>query len=1018
MTATTRTCALRAALAAASALTGAFAALPAAAQTAAPATTPADTSLDAQFRDPPAEARPRVWWHWMNGNITQDGIAKDLAWMKAVGIGGAQTFDANLHTPQIVPHRLVYMTPEWKAAFHFAASEADRLGLELAIAASPGWSETGGPWVSPEDGLKKLVWSEARLAPGQRLAGPLAKPPVVTGPFQSLPKQLGLDDLVADGKPPVLPGAAGDIAVLAIPEAAPADVVPAYATGAGTALDAARLTDADLATGVAVPRGGADAPAAVAITYAAPRAIRSATIFIAHASVMFGGTVVDPVLEASEDGTHWREIAHFPMAEVPTTISFAPVVAARFRVVLHPLQPAQANMGAPAPGIVAPDLFGALLGGAGQPWDVRQLTLSDAPAVDRFETKAGFSIAMDYYALGQPGDGAAGPAPARVIDITSHLKADGTLDWQAPALPRGQQWRIVRLGWSLLGTTNHPASPEATGLEVDKFDGEAVQRYMQHYLGLYRDAAGPGLIGAHGVRALVTDSIEVGAANWTPRMVAQFKARRGYDPTPWLPVLAGILVGSRAEADSFLYDYRRTLAELMASEHYGTVANMAHAAGLKVYGEALEDKRPSLGDDMAMRSHTDVPMSAMWTYPRGGQPQPSYLADIKGAASVAHIYGQNLVAAESMTSALNYWADSPRTLKHVIDMEFVTGVNRPVVHTSVHQPVDDKVPGLSLLIFGQFFNRHESWAPLARAWVDYISRNSLLLQKGVNVADVGYFYGEEAPLTGLYGLKPVADAPTTHAYDFVNADALAGALKNEGAELVTPGGARYKALYLGGSSRRMTLPALRRIADLAAGGATIIGLAPEGTPSLSDSDAAAYKALVAQLWPAGGESEALVGKGRVIASADVEQGLARAGIASDVKLEGASAGADIGFIHRRWAGGEDYFLVNKSEKPEVVEAHFRITGKAPELFHAETGTSEAVSYRILGGETVVPLSLAAEEAVHVVFRKPALADGLALKKLAPAPIATLAGPWDVAFQPGRGAPARATLAELKPLNEN
>lgn len=156
--------------------------------------------LEEQFRDPPAEARPRVWWHWMNGNISKDGIAKDLAWMKQVGIGGAQTFDANIQTPQIVPERLIYMTPEWKDAFRFAASDADRLGLELGIASSPGWSETGGPWVKPEDGLKKVVWSSTLVDGGKPLKGPLPAPPNVTGPFQTLPMQGGVDEILGNAK--------------------------------------------------------------------------------------------------------------------------------------------------------------------------------------------------------------------------------------------------------------------------------------------------------------------------------------------------------------------------------------------------------------------------------------------------------------------------------------------------------------------------------------------------------------------------------------------------------------------------------------------------------------------------------------------------------------------------------------------------------------------------------------------------------------------------------------------------
>jgi hypothetical protein len=138
------------------------------------------------FTDPPGSARPRVWWHWMNGNITQDGIAKDLAWLKSVGVGGVQNFDANLATPQIVDQRLVYMHDDWKQAFRYAVEQSDRLGLEFAIAASPGWSETGGPWVKPADGLKKLVWSETRVDGSRRFAGKLAPPPQVSGPFQDL----------------------------------------------------------------------------------------------------------------------------------------------------------------------------------------------------------------------------------------------------------------------------------------------------------------------------------------------------------------------------------------------------------------------------------------------------------------------------------------------------------------------------------------------------------------------------------------------------------------------------------------------------------------------------------------------------------------------------------------------------------------------------------------------------------------------------------------------------------------
>lgn len=988
-----------------------------AAPAAAPHAAPAAASLEQQFRDPPSSARPRVWWHWMNGNVTQDGIAKDMDWMQRVGIGGLQAFDAGLETPQVVDKRLVFMSPEWKQAFRFAAQTADAKGLELAIASSPGWSETGGPWVQPADGLKKVVWSETVVPGGKPLTAPLAVPPAVTGAYQDLEL---FDPLAALSKdhPHVAPTWYGDIAVLAVPVAADTLPLPRpVITGPdGKALDAAALTGDSYRTPQMLPHGTAEQPTTVVARFERAQTVRAVTLYLHGAKGMFSGPVVAPRLEASTDGTTWTRVADLAVTGAPTTVSFAPVTARAFRVVLAPLPFVGSNMGDAAPGTDTDVGFMKMMAaGATAPWDLRHFALHAEPRVDQGEAKGGFAVVQDYYALGAPDAGAAGPAPARVVDLTGKLRADGTLDWTPPA---GNAWRILRIGSSLLGTTNHPAAPEATGLEVDKFDGAAVRRYLDHYLGMYRDATGPDLIGRRGVTALLTDSIEVGAANWTPKMIAQFKRLRGYDPTPWLPTLAGVLIGSRAEADRFLYDWRRTLADLLASEHYGMVAQVAHENSLKVYGEALEDNRPMLGDDMQMRMRADVPMAALWTFSRAAGPNPSYLADMKGAASVAHVYGQNLVAAESMTSALAPWAYTPKDLRRIIDLEFVSGVNRPVIHTSVHQPTDDKLPGLSLMIFGQFFNRHESWAELARPWMDYMARSSLLLQQGRNVADVAYFYGEEGPITGLFGKKPVADAPTAHAFDYVNADVIGGVLVNQGNELVSQGGARYRAIYLGGSSRQMTLKTLRRLAELVDGGATVIGLAPAGSPALDDAQpakAAEWQSLVARLWP--GSGDATVGRGRVLALADVNAGLAKLGVAPDFRMTGGAGDAQVPFIHRKLDDGDSWFLVNRQNHEERFDAHFRVTGKVPELWHADSGKTEAVSYRIENGETIVPLALGAESSVFVVFRKPAAALSAEARPRQDVPLGPIAGPWTVAFEAGRGAPASVALPALARLDQ-
>ena len=942
------------------------------------------------FRDPPATARPRVWWHWLNGNITEDGIVKDLEWMKRVGIGGVQNFDASLMTPQIVDTRLAYMTPEWKRAFRLAASTADRLGLELAVAGSPGWSETGGPWVPPADGMKKLVWSETEVDGGRRFVGRLAAPPAVTGPFQALP----FDDPLAafEGgahKPP--PTHYSDVAVLAYPVAGKAMPNPSPSIG-----DAAALADDRADTSVAVPRDGGP----LVLGYTRPTTVRAATLFLPGALPPFGDAAYLPVLEAERDGA-WRRITSFPLGTVPTTVSFAPVTATRFRLVLAPnTAPKRIGLGAPAPGVATDGMFGPRPPEATV--KVAELRLFGEPRIDRFEAKAGYATVPDYYALSTDVAEASGPEPKAVVDLTARMQSDGTLDWT----PSPGRWRIVRFGSSLLGTTNHPATREATGLEVDKYDAAAVGRYVDTYIGMYRDAAGTDLIGKRGLSAIITDSFEAGDANWTPRMIEQFRRLRGYDPTPWLPALTGAVIGTRARSDAFLYDYRRTLADLMATEHYATVARVAHRNGLTVYGEALEDGRPALGNDIALRRYTDVPMAAMWTYARDGAPRPTLVGDIRGAASVAHLYGQNLVAAESFTSGMAPWAFAPADLKHVADLEFAHGVNRPVIHTSVHQPVDDKVPGLSLAIFGQYFNRHESWSEMARPWVDYLARSSYLLQQGRNVADVAYFFGEEAPLTALYARAPLADVPVEYAYDFVDSDALLGQLRVEGGALVSPSGARYRVLYLGGSSKRMTLAVLRRVAEIADAGVAVVGDAPTGSPGLAD-DSTAYAAIVARLWGP---------QGRITRGRDVGGALSRAGVLPDFTYAKAADDSELLFAHRTTPEGDIYFVSNRRDRPERTEARFRVTGKRPELWHADTGRVEPASYRTEGGQTIVPLDLAAGEAVFVMFRRSTTAPAITVGKRVEREIARVDGPWKVTFQPGRGAPSRVKLPTLAPLD--
>jgi hypothetical protein len=289
-----------------------------------------------------------------------------------------------------------------------------------------------------------------------------------------------------------------------------------------------------------------------------------------------------------------------------------------------------------------------------------------------------------------------------------------------------------------------------------------------------------------------------------------------------------------------------------------------------------------------------------------------------------------------------------------------------------------------------------------------------MLQQGRDLAGVAYFYGEEGPLTGLYLHEPVADAPVHYGYDFVNTDVLENLLSVEGGDLVAKSGARYRVLYLGGCSRRMTLPVLRRIAALAEAGATIVGRAPEGSPELGD-DTHEYEALVRRLWGAGPTTA--VGKGRVIGSEDVEGALAAMGVSPDFRTN-AGWGSGILFLHRRLADGDVYYVDNRKPRTESVEARFRVTGKEPEIWRADTGKHEAVSYRIEGGETIVPLEIGPEDSFFVVFTKAATASSRTVAQSTWKTAKTLRNAWTVAFQPGRGAPASITVPGPQSLTES
>ena len=422
--------------------------------------------------------------------------------------------------------------------------------------------------------------------------------------------------------------------------------------------------------------------------------------------------------------------------------------------------------------------------------------------------------------------------------------------------------------------------------------------------------------------------------------------------------------------------------------------------GMGLYSESHESGRALIGDGMSVKRRATVPMGAMWTQTPGvNKEQFGYDADIRESASVAHIYGQNVVAAESMTAASGAWAWAPETLKPTADQEMAMGLNRFVIHTSVHQPLIDKAPGLALGPFGQWFTRNETWAELAGPWIRYLARSSYLLQQGRFVADIGYFYGEDSNVTALFAAA-APDVPAGYNFDFINADTLLTALRASDGAITTPSGMAYRVLALDPNAQHMSLPVLRALSALVSSGAVVVGERPLATPSLAD-DSREFSRLVAELWgPSDGRHA--YGKGAVYSGQRLDEVLTTLGIAPDFQVEKASSGADVLFVHRRLPAADVYYVDNRLNRREQVEVSFRVAGKAPELWHADSGTREPVSYRMTGGRTQLPLDLQPHQTVFVVFRHPTATTERNIGALVETPLTILAAPWEISFQPPSG----------------
>ena len=903
---------------------------------------------------PPKEARPYVWWHWINGNTSKDGIRKDLLWMDRIGIVGFHQFDAGgsmmQGLPPVVP-QTPYLSDAWKENFAYAIALADSLGMEVGIASAPGWSSTGGPWVQPEDAMKKLTWRTLEVnGNGKSQTLTLPEPYKTIGRFQNV--SAGIYAPVFER----IPQWCQDIAVVAVrvPEAEKSmQELGATITSSGGNFTVEQLTNGDINDGSELTLNKEGTHAWIQYNFPKAVTIRSFTLVGGQVQGQFESdrTYANSLL-CSQDGETWTEVIRVPSSNLAQiTVDIPETTAKYFRLTVINPQPDYSLIYYGAQ-VVIP---------TGTP--IHEWKLNTVYKVNHAEEKAGFASPGDLLQLPTP---VTDSPILETIDLTDKVK-NGVLTWTAPA----GKWRIYRFGTSLTGKQNHPAPPEATGLEVDKLDPDAWNRYFHTYLDMYKEASG-GLLGARGIQYLMIDSYEAEQMTWTPKMEQAFKNARGYNLRPWLPALTGEIISSSEATENFLFDWRETIGELFAA-NYDRVNGILQEYGMKGrYTESHENARTFVGDGMDPKRTATVPMAAIWTV--DAAECISYQADIRESASTAHIYGQNIVAGESFTTngmlggAYSWY---PGNLKEVADVALMSGLNRFFIHESTHQPSDDFRPGLGLLIFGQWFNRHETWAEYAKYWMDYLARSCYYLQAGRNVADVLWFYGEDTNIASAYG-KVLPDVPDTYNYDFCSPHALLNCISAQD----------YKIIALGEHAQNMSIEVLRKLHQLVSEGVFLIGKEPVKMAGRGD-DITEFERLKTEIWHTNRPN---------VWTGNVAEGLKRSGVAPDF----LSSASGIRFVHRVDGDRNIYWVRNFSGKEVDTDIVLRDAKGTLTVMNPVNGKP------VFGALKDGRLHLGADDALFIVADPAAkpLTEPTSLKSVGKV---ALDGPWTVSFE-GQDAP--------------
>ena len=923
-------------------------------------------------------SKPWVYWYWMQSAYSKDGISADLEAMKQAGIGGAylMTIKGPANPPLMNPPVLQLSKEFWNLV-HWALTEADRLGVKIAFHPADGFAVAGGPWITPAMSMQKVVWADTFVNGGAKIQTKL----LIPNNYKDYYK---------------------DIAVFAIP------VAETYITSNQNRpkitstiadFDASFLSDSNKEDQFRLKEKGW-------IQYEFDQPFLCKSIQIETKGNNFQAHRL--IVEVSNDGKNFKSLGRLTTprqgwqdTDAFYTHSIVPTKAKFFRFVY--------NSEGTEPG--AEDVDAAKWN---QGLKVAKIYLSNEPLIDNYQGKSGavWRVSPQTTTIQIPNSDCV--SKSGIINVSKFMDANGNLSWLSP---KGK-WKIVRMGHTSTGYENATAGA-GRGLEVDKFNPEAVRFQLDYWFVEMLRTAGPELA-SKVVKILHIDSWECGSQNWSPVFQTEFKNRRGYDLVNYLPVMAGIPIENVETSERVLYDVRKTIAELVSDNFFGTLEDIAKKANVKFSSENVAPTMVS--DGLLHFKHIDYPSGEFWLKsPTHDKPN-----DMLDAISGGHIYGKDIIQAEAFTELKMDWDEHPGNLKTLADRNYALGINRFFYHVFVHNPWTDRKPGMTLDGVGSFFQRDQTWWKPGKSWVDYCQRVQFQLQKGKPVIDLAVFIGEEIPsrsilpdrlvpfIPNIFGkdrleseairlknegqpsikipkevtssknstdLSHWVNAMNGYQYDSFNADVLLNNAKVVNGKIVFSNSIEYGALLFPGShkmapNKMISLAVAQKILELAKEGASVfIDEKPTLQPGIhSEEDHKNWQNTIDEIWNNSNASSWKIGKGTIMTLPYLGSDFASIGIQQDVyfpKLNRAEV-ETIAWTHRKSETEDIYFLSNQNSAKRQFEALFRVAGKIPEWYNPVTDKTSVLQYwKEESGRTRVLISFDENESGFVIFKEKA-----------------------------------------------